>query len=299
MLSFDQLTCFVALAEQGSFHGAAASLNCSQPTISHRLKRLEDDLQAVLIQRGRSGCQLSVAGSRFLPLARSILAIAQQANRVVKNQTVRVAACSNIGIYSMPPLIASFSSEHKRHDVCEFWLGSNPEVHERLIRAEADVAIMEWWQETDGFKARVFAEDPMVLIMPPGHELSRRRRITRDDLVKIPLLGGERGTGTGRLLRTIVGERAGLLQSGASLGSTEAVKRAVRAGLGVSVVLASSVRDEVANGVLKTCPIDIAGAKKSFYLAHRSDLHAQDMASLFSDYLAANGARPVSANNPS
>ena len=277
MLSIDQLTCFVALAETGSFHGAAASLNCSQPTISQRLRRLEEDLQANLVHRGRAGCDLSAAGRRFLPLARSILSIAQQADDIVKNSRVRVAACSNIGIYALPPMIAAFSDTLSARETCTYWLGANPDVHDRLVRAEADVAIMEWWQETDGFMAQVFAEDPLVLIAPPGHPLVRRKRVTKEDLLALPLLGGERGTGTGRLLRKVLGRQVNRLKTGTSLGSTEAVKRAVRSGLGVSVVLASSVKDETASGVLKARPIDHPAAKKSFFMAYRSDLHEEDL----------------------
>lgn len=286
MLSIDQLTCFVAIADTGSFHGAAAALKCSQPTISQRLRRLEEDLQANLVHRDRTGCDLSAAGRRFLPLAQSILSIAQQADGVVKNSCVRVAACSNIGIYALPPMIAVFSETLSDRESCTYWLGANPEVYDRLIRAEADVAIMEWWQETDGFTARVFAEDPLVLIAPPGHPLARRKRVTKDDLVKLPLLGGERGTGTGRLLRKVLGKQAKHLETGTNLGSTEAVKRAVRSGLGVSVVLASSVQDETASGVLESRPIDHPAAKKSFIMACRSDLHQDDLTSRLIRFLA-------------
>ncbi len=285
MLSFDQLTCFVALAEQGSFHGAAASLNCSQPTISHRLKRLEDDLQAVLIQRGRSGCQLSVAGSRFLPLARSILAIAQQANRVVKNQTVRVAACSNIGIYSMPPLIASFSSEHKRHDVCEFWLGSNPEVHERLIRAEADVAIMEWWDQREGFDACVWRSEELAVIVPVEHPWAKLASIPLDWLKGEKLLGGETSSGTGRLLQHFFGSVADSIGVSMQLGSTEAVKRAVQAGLGISLVISSSVVDECESGRLRSVKIEGITPYKNLYVICRSNMLENTPSAHFKKFL--------------
>ncbi len=286
MLSLDQLTCFVALAETGSFHGAAASLNCSQPTVSQRLRRLEDGLQAVLVHRGRTGCDLSAAGRRFLPLARSILSIAQQADDVVSNRCVRLAACSNIGIYTLPPLISAFSKTLENEERCDLWLGPNPDVYDRLMNAQADVGVMEWWQPTEGFEARTFAEDPLVLIAPPGHVLAVRKRITRNDLLQVPLLGGERGTGTGRLLRKVLGRQADKLVPGSSLGSTEAVKRAVRSGLGVSVVLASSVRDEVASGVLVARPIDHVAARKSFFVVCRSDLHARDLPRRLISFLA-------------
>jgi len=90
----------------------------------------------------------------------------------------------------------------------------------------------------------------MLGIVPPGHRWAGRRRIALAEFLAEPLIGGEPGTGTGRLLVEALGLGQPPLRLARQMASTDGVKRAVAAGLGVSVVLACAVRDECAAGSL-------------------------------------------------
>src|SRR5690606_11570028 len=127
----------------------------------------------------------------------------------------------------------------------ELWIGGNPIVAERLNTRRADVGLMEWWDDRPGFQALVWRREPLVVIVGPHHPWTSRRQIDADDLIGVRMLGGERGTGTGTLLRKALGSVADRIETVDGFGSTEAVKRAVRAGLGISLVLAAAVADEV------------------------------------------------------
>ena len=105
----------------------------------------------------------------------------------------------------------------------------------RLERGEADVAAMEWWDGRPGFTARTWRREPLVVIVGFGHRWARRGSVPVTDLQTEPLLGGESGTGTGYLLRRQLGPIAKSLTIIDGFGSTEAVKRAVRAGCGASI----------------------------------------------------------------
>ncbi len=119
---------------------------------------------------------------------------------------------------------------------------------------------------TPTFEHRLWRVEPLVLIVSPDHALAEAGCIERDRLVDLPMLGGEPGSGTGRLLTEYFGE-LGVPRSGMQLGSTEAVKQAVRAGLGVSLVMASAVQDEVRSGALVALPIP--GLEKRLQLIWR------------------------------
>ena len=123
----------------------------------------------------------------------------------------------------------------------------------RLETADLHLGLMEWEGGRSGFNSVEWRREPVVLIVPPAHPLSRRRVITRKELIGAPMLGGEPGTGTGRLLRAYFGPDAAPVVK-MQLGSTEAVKQAVAAGLGISMVLASAVRRETAAGELCAIP---------------------------------------------
>jgi DNA-binding transcriptional LysR family regulator len=105
---------------------------------------------------------------------------------------------------------------------------------------------MEWWDGRRGFTARTWTRQPLVVIVSPTHRWAQLKSLPVAELQSEPLLGGESGTGTGYLLRRQLGPLANSLTIIDGFGSTEAVKRAVRAGCGASIVMGASVADEVA-----------------------------------------------------
>ena len=122
---------------------------------------------------------------------------------------------------------------------------------------------------------------------------ARRRRIRKDELLATPLIGGEPGTGTATLLREVFGNEAKHLKVSYTLGSTEAVKNAVKAGLGLSLVMASALQDELAAGTL--CAVSIARhtIAKQIMLIVPEDTPATAPSARFAAFLAANALRPL------
>jgi DNA-binding transcriptional LysR family regulator len=124
-----------------------------------------------------------------------------------------------------------------------------------------------------------------VVIVPPGHGWARRHAIDIEQLRDAALLGGEPGTGTGRNLRDALAESGVDLAVTRSLGSTEAVKRAVQAGNGVLIVLASAVDQEVRAGVLVALPLSGRPLSKTLYAIHRTSMPDTAPARLFTRLL--------------
>jgi DNA-binding transcriptional LysR family regulator len=249
MLNLHHVQAFVAVAAQGGFGAAARQLEVSQATVSQQVRKLEEAVGRRLIERRRERCTPTAAGRDFLPYAHSLLKTAGAALSKVAPTCATIGASSNIGTYLLHPLLG------KAETPVEVTIGSNPLIAEELIHGRVDLALMEWWDDRPGFAARCFRKEPMVLIVPPAHPWRRFRRISRDRLVEIELLGGEPGTGTGRLLAEYLGDLAPKLRVRMRLGSTEAVKQWVKAGLGSSLVLAATVARERADGTLHVIDI--------------------------------------------
>ena len=129
--------------------------------------------------------------------------------------------------------------------------------------------------ERDGFGWRPWRDEPFVVIVAPTHPLGRAKSISRKELAELPLIGGEEGTGTGRILRDYFADMP-MPNVSMRLGSTEAVKRAVEAGLGASLVLACSVEQEVREGRLRAIALREHPLKKSLRLVWRNDLPRED-----------------------
>lgn len=240
-VSLEHVESFVAVAEEGGVTAAARRLGLSQPTVSQHLQRLEARLGRALLRRGPSGSALSAEGARLLPIARGLLRLDDQFDPGPAR--LRLGACSNIGVYLLPDLL--MAHRNAGHDLPELHIGANPEVAGRLLAGELDLALMEWWDARPGFDRVVWREEPLVAILPQDDPLAEAEAVDLSELCARPLLGGETGTGTARLLRAALGRDAPLKVS-LQLGSTEAVKRAVAAGLGVSLVLKSCVGEPAA-----------------------------------------------------
>lgn len=266
MLNLIWVRTFLALVERKSFQGAADLLALAQPTVSLHIQKLEEQLGAVLFHRSRTGCEPTRAAMNFLPYAQSIIRVNERAMASVAGDRLRVGASSNIGIYLLPPYVRSYLDDRSQSEV-DIVIDRNPTVAQKLETGEIDIAVMEWWDNREGCDARVWKSEPVVVIVPPGHPLAAQTVMERDQLSDLELLGGEPGTGTGRLLAGYFGDATRMPRVSRQLGSTEAVKQAVKAGLGISLVLASSVADAVKAGSLVAIPLAGSGLDKELFVA--------------------------------
>lgn len=264
MLNLAHARTFLAVLDESGFRAAARRLRLSPSTIIEHVRQLEAELAAQLLTRGRDAIAPTPQGAAFAPLARALVDTAGRAREVIASAPLRIAAATNVGTYLLQSVLASFQAADPSR--IELWIGRNPEVGERLASGRADLALMEWWDGRAGFAATTWRREPIVVIVSPGHPWATRREIAARELAGTPILGGEAGTGTGSLLRQALGPLAGQLTAIGGFGSTEAVKRAVRAGLGISLVIASAVTDEVETGRLVALRVTDADLEKEMKL---------------------------------
>jgi LysR family transcriptional regulator, low CO2-responsive transcriptional regulator len=285
MLNLWHVQTFLAVIDEGGFQGAAQALGLAQPTVSQQLRKLEEALGAQLVVRTRNGSQPTRDGAAFLPFARGLTRTAARAVSAVGDRPLAIGASSNIGTYLLPAALHRFAAESGAD--FDLVLGTNPETAGRLDGAEVDVAVMEWWDGRPGFAATPWRREPMVVIVSPKHPWANRRTVSRALLLDQPLIGGEPGTGTGQLLQKAFGRNAGRLRIAMQLGSTAAVKEAVKAGLGISLVLAGAVADEVRAGTLVALRLADADLTKNLVVVLPDDTPATSPAARFAAALTA------------
>jgi DNA-binding transcriptional LysR family regulator len=222
---------------------------------------LETRLGCTLLERRRSGCRATPKGERFAPLARSALTVACRAISAVVSDDLMVGASSNPGLYLLPAYL---------EDATGLRLGSNAETLDQLVSGLVDLAVTEWQDGRPGVESYLWRQEEMVGIVPPGHRWAGLGRLALRDYLAEPLIGGEPGTGTGRLLAEALGTQALPLRIARQMSSTEGVKRAVAAGLGISIVLACAVRDEVAAGSVMPLVFEEGPLLRPIYASLRS-----------------------------
>lgn len=282
MFDLRQIETFLEVIATGSFHAAGRKLGLAQPTVSQHIRKLEEYMRVALVERSPIGCRPTEAARIFLPYAESLIQLNGRALHAVTRTKIVVGASGNIGTYILPSIIRRFEGSLGGVPI-DLIIAPNPVIATRLEQAEIDVALLEWWDERPGFDAQLWREEQLVAIVGREHAWADREVISADDLREAPILGGEPGSGTGRLLRDALNIT---VPTARQLASTETVKRAVRAGLGVSIVLAASVADEVAAGHLVA--LRIAAPRpltKSFWAACRQHLPASAADRRFVEFL--------------
>ena len=267
-MNLKHLEAFLAVVETGGIGAAAAKLDRPQPTLSHQLRTLEEDLGVQLLERGGHYAP-TAEGHLLVPIAERMLKLAAEAHSALSTPDCRVAAASNIGTYLLQPVARAYR-ETQANAGLNIWIGRNPEALERLDDGLSDIALTEWWDDRPGFTATPWYRDPLVVITSPDHPLAAHGRITPRQLLAERMVGGESGTGTGRILRMALKSLSDELKVDETLGSTAAVKEAVKAGSGVSVVGASVVREELANGNLVSLALSGRKMEKTYFAVRRA-----------------------------
>nr|WP_274918472.1 LysR substrate-binding domain-containing protein [Streptomyces sp. WZ-12] len=260
----ESLRLLVLVADLGSLGRAAEQLRISQPSASRRLSTLERGLGLVLVDRTRRGSRLTLAGQVVTGHARSVLdevdGLLAGAGKLRdrREAELRVAASLTIAEYLLPVWISELRGRRP-----ELYIGlqvtNSEHVPELVESGEADVGFIEGPHLSRVMSTRQVAEDRLVVVVDPGHPWARRREpLSARELSRTRLVLRESGSGTrqtlDRALYLAGHDRARPL---VELGSTAAVRGAVIAGTGPSVLSELAVRGDIAEGRLTG--VDVAG----------------------------------------
>lgn len=253
-ITLGQLSTFLAVARTGSVTAAAEALYVSQPSVSASLSALSREVGTPLTRRVGRRIELTAAGASFAVHAADVLGLLERGRTAaheaagIRTQELRIAAVTTAGEFIVPPLLQAFA---ERAPVIEVSLevANRERVLQRLLEHEADVAISGRPPEDGRLAGEPFLENELVLVLPPGDELARRRTLPLDELAGRTWLLREEGSGTRALVESVLAaseQRPRTL----TLGSNGAIKGAVRAGLGVSIQSRIAVDLELRTGVL-------------------------------------------------
>jgi DNA-binding transcriptional LysR family regulator len=250
-LTLRQLEVFVATAREGSTRGGAGSVARSQSAASAALADLEGVLGVQVFDRLGRRLVLNENGRALLPRAAALLEQGTELQGLfdeIHAAPLRLAASYTLGEYVLPPLIASWKA-HNPRSPARLAISNSSDVLRALLALEADVGFIESPRTHAELHVRQWSYDALVIVAAPDHPLARRAA-TRRQLAAAPWVLREAGSGTrdasDRWLLPALGE----VDVSLELGSNEAVKRAVRAGLGLGCLSRHAVEEALAQGAL-------------------------------------------------
>lgn len=262
----DQLITFAAVAEHRNISRAALALHLSQPAVSGQLRQLQDEFGEPLYQRDGRGVRLTPVGealARHASQLRDTFAQARayrDAVRGLERGTLRIGASTTPASYLLPYLLAAFQPLAPEVAI-QTMSGNTSDVVASL--ASLDIALIEGPPGDAlpaGTTVHEWREDEIVAIVPASHLLAApgapgRARATLAELAAYPLVLREAGSGVRQLVERAFARAATPLAVAFEIAGVEAVKEAVRAGMGVGFVSAMSLRhDDAALAMVSIAP---------------------------------------------
>lgn len=292
-LTLRQLQIFRAIAEHGSTLAAAASLPLSQSATSAALGELEALLGARLFDRIGKRLLLNETGRALLDPARAALEAAQDIERRFGMDAhalgdlparIRLGASTTVGNYLLPPRIAALMREQPRAGV-ELRIGNTQEIVGAVLRLEVDAGVIEGPSHADELEVRRWREDVLVIVAAPDHPLAkRRRRCGVEDLRRQRWLLREGGSGTREAVDSALLPHLGGYATATRLGSTEAIKQAAAAGLGIACLSLCAVRDLLQLGRLALLRTELPALSRPLYrIRHRDKRFSPALARLLDE----------------
>jgi len=289
-----QLKVFEAVARRLSFSRAAEELHLTQPAVSAQVKQLEEHAGLPLFEQLGKKIYLTPAGVEMLRYSRAIIQqfhdaeVAMAELKGIAGGRLNVAVIS-AGDYFFPRLLAEFTRRHPDVQL-------NLQVHnrEQLLRELAenrtDLAVMVRPPLDLDTVNEPFAPHPYVILAPPDHPLVRRRRIKLDTILREPFVVREQGSDTWNSMQEAFGPRLAELNIVMELTSTETIKQAVIAGMGLTFLSAHTISLELQ--VKSLAVLDVQGfpLMLNWYLIHRRNKRLPPVAQAFREFLMNEGA---------
>jgi len=275
-MTLEQLRIFVAVAERQHVTQAARALNLAQSAASHAIATLEARYDAKLFDRIGRRIELTEAGRALLTEARAILAQVDRAELTLsefgqlKCGTLTVHASQTIASYWLPRHLVAFRRAHPGIDV-HLEIGNTAQVAEAVEAGTAELGFVEGLVESSQFQVSRVASDQMVLVVGQDHAWFHGMRPGVHDLAESEWVLRESGSGTRSVFEQAlkgIGLAPDRLRVAMELPSNEAVRAAVEAGLGATVLSASVAASSIENGLLRHVPFSLP--QRDFHvLRHR------------------------------
>jgi len=290
-LNFNHLRLFLAVAEYGGVTRAAEAVFVSQPAVSKAVQELERQVGVPLLEHIGRRVVLTEAGEILADYARRIFTLATAGRQAMDELRgldqghLSIGASTTIGIYLLPAVMGVY---HARYPAITLALDiENTELVIARLRSSAiDLALVEGPVAGDDLHAEPYRDDTLTLVTAPGHALAERGTATPADLVSAPFLMREFGSGTREVVETALRQHGITPVIAMELGHTEAIKLAVAAGLGVSILSTLTVQHELARDLLVAVPIAGVTIRRTLLRMQRRDYRPSSAARAFLDLLA-------------
>ena len=275
-MNFHQLHIFYTVAEKGSFSAAAQALHMTQPAVTMQIQSLEDYFGTKLLHRSTKKIELSEAGRTLLPHAKRSVELVRQTDEAMSAFTqmlqgrLQLGASLTIGEYVLPRMLGPFARQYPDISIVMKVMNTT-QIMDDILKHQLNFGLIEAPIHHPDMIVEPVMQDELKLVVPAGHALAERGKVELEEVMAYPFVLREKGSGTRQVMedqlqkKNIDPQDMNVVME---LGSTGAVKSAVEAGVGITMLSPSSVQHELALGLVHIVDIRGLAFKRQFYAIH-------------------------------
>ena len=299
-MNFHHLHIFHTVARLGSFSRAAEELSVSQPAVSIQVKELEKSLGSTLLHRMRKGLELTDTGSAVFSYTQRIFSLAEEMTSAVqdiqglKSGRLTIGSSTTPGEYILPWVIGQFQKQFPGVDV-SLSISNTRSVLEMIRNRELDLGMAGAPVSQRGLNSFPYVFDEIVIIAAPTHPLISRDGVRLRDLEGERFILREQGSATRQTAESCLADHDVSIKVVMELGSNEAVKGAVAAGLGLGMVSGFAIAADTAAGFIKTLDVTDWRCRRPLTVFYRDDTHLPSAQHAFLRFLQDERPLPPSA----
>lgn len=258
-----RLQVFYTVAKQLSFTKAAELLFMTQPAVTFQVKQLEEHFNTRLFERSHGKISLTPAGELALDYAERILNLTAEMEARISELTGQVSgplligASTTIAEYMLPRLLGEFKQKHPETQA-RLTVANSETIERKVADHTLDIGLIEAPSHHPNLITQVCCEDELVMICAPFSDLAKLDSVTPEQVASQPYISRETGSGTRECIDEYFrgnGVNLDEMNLVMELGSREAIKGAVAAGLGVAIVSSTTVAKEIRLGELVAIPL--------------------------------------------
>lgn len=300
-MDLHRLEVFCKVVELKSFTKAAEAVLLSQPTVSEHIRSLEESLNQRLVDRLGREVLPTQAGQLLYKYAQKLLRLRQEAVQALQSYSgalvghLYVGASTIPGTYILPRIIGAFKHENPGITIT-LNIGNSRKIADGVIAGDTEFGIVGARWSDPSLEWRELFDDELVLVVLPQHPLTSEGAIDPVHLEGLPFIIRERDSGTRRVTTQLLESHLDLnrLAVVAEMGSTEAIRQAIKAGIGVGILSRMAVEDDLACGALATVPLRGIHLSRPFYLARRKNRNPSPICAQFLEFMGQWGSQPCS-----
>lgn len=254
-MDLGQLETFLVVAREKSFSRAAERLFRTQPAVSLALKRLEEDLGETLFDRTTKGGTLTDAGSTLLPLAQRMLDLRKQitdtfgALKGLQQGRLNIGANESVSEFLLPGVLLAYQQAHPAIRI-QAYRQSSERIPGEVLERRLDVGFVSYDPLHPELVSEVILRDHMVLVVPPGHRLARRREVSIEALGRETFVAHNALTPTRNAIIDLFARCGTPLRITMELGSLATIQEFVALGAGLAILPRMTVLEAVRRGRL-------------------------------------------------